>query len=157
MMQGVYMIKVTELEQVQALLYDLMANFHNICEENGLYYVVFGGTLLGAVRHQAMIPWDDDVDVCMPRKDYEKFCEIIGKKHSELHTINVYPQKNYIYEFAKFGLKRSLLIEKYLRPSFSKEKLYIDVFPIDGYPTVEDEKKYFRKLRHYKTGIVCLA
>lgn len=55
--------EVTEIKDIQKLLYELMKKFHEICEEYKLYYVVFGGTMLGAVRHQGMIPWDDDIDV----------------------------------------------------------------------------------------------
>lgn len=152
------MKKVEDIEKIQNLLYELMNEFHRICEENNLYYSIFGGTLLGAIRHQAIIPWDDDIDVCMPRKDYEKFCELVNDKYSYRLIVEKFPQKNYVYNFAKFCLKDSLLIENELLHKYSMGKLYIDVFPIDGYPPKEQEKQHFDKLRLNKKiigKIVC--
>ena len=144
------MVEVKDIREIQKHLYNLLSVFHDICEKNNLYYCVFGGTLLGAVRHEAIIPWDDDIDVCMPRKDYERFCNIVNEKYSEKYAVKIYPQDGYVYYYAKFCLKDSLLIEKWLLPRFSKLMLYIDVFPIDGYPPLEKEKKHFDKLRKLK-------
>lgn len=144
------MIEITETEDIQTLLYRLMEDFHAICEQHNLYYVIFGGTMLGAVRHQAMIPWDDDIDVCMPRNDYEKFCRIVNEKYTDKYIAKVYPQKGYVYGFAKFCLKHSLLEEFGLRAPYSKLMLYIDVFPVDGYPAKNEEKRHFDRLRFYK-------
>lgn len=142
-------IEITETEDIQKLLLGLLKGFHNICERYNLYYVVFGGTMLGAVRHQGMIPWDDDIDVCMPRKDYEKFCEIVDAQYSDIYTILNYPKEDYIYDYAKFCLNDSILTETEIRKKFSRLKLYIDVFPVDGYPPCEKEKEHFDKLRFY--------
>lgn len=143
------MIEIDKTEDIQQLLYRLMKAFHEICEENHLYYVIFGGTMLGAVRHQGMIPWDDDIDVCMPRKDYEAFCKIVESRYNEKYVVKHYPQENYIYDFAKFCLKDSCLIEYTLRKPLSKLMLYLDVFPVDGYPPEKQEKEHFDKLRFY--------
>lgn len=144
------MIEVTEVSDIQRLLYSLMKKFHEICEHYHLYYCIFGGTMLGAVRHQAIIPWDDDIDVCMPRGDYEKFCRIVNEKYTDNFIVKCYPQNGYVYNYAKFCLKDSILDEKDLLLSVSKLMLYIDVFPIDGYPPKNTEKKHFDKLRFYK-------
>jgi lipopolysaccharide cholinephosphotransferase len=68
----------TPLRQAQLVMLRLLKAFHSICEENGLRYWLDAGTLLGAVRHGGFIPWDDDVDVLMPRDDYLRFCGIAG-------------------------------------------------------------------------------
>ncbi len=66
----------TVLEEIQEYELDAFHYFVKICEENNLEYYAIGGTLLGAVRHQGFIPWDDDIDVAMPRPSYDKFLEI---------------------------------------------------------------------------------
>lgn len=145
-------VEVTELKDMQNLLYGMMKDLHDICQRHNLYYVIFAGTMLGAIRHQAIIPWDDDIDICMPRGDYEKFCRIINKQYSEKYTVKVHPQENYAYPFAKFCLNDSLLIETMMLPKYSRLMLYIDVFPLDGYPSEDEETKHFKKIRHYKSA-----
>lgn len=144
------MVEVADTSDIQKLLYYLMKEFHEICEQHDLYYCIFGGTMLGAVRHQTIIPWDDDIDVCMPRGDYEKFCRIVNEKYIDNFIVKCYPQKDYVYNFAKFCLKDSVLVERDFLPSVAKLMLYIDVFPVDGYPSEQTEKKHFDKLRFYK-------
>lgn len=148
-------VEVTETKDIQRLLLGLLKEFHEICEQHHLYYVVFGGTMLGAVRHKNIIPWDDDIDVCMPRKDYDKFCEIVNNEYTDKFIVKNYPQKNYIYDYAKFCLKDSCLIETKLRKCFSKLMLYIDVFPVDGYPPALEERQHFDKLRFYHQARIC--
>ena len=65
-----------ELTQWKGIITDVLRAFHEICEKYGLTYYAIGGTAIGAVRHQGIIPWDDDIDVGMPRPDFERFVEI---------------------------------------------------------------------------------
>ena len=141
-------VEVDSLLETQELLYLLIYEFHDLCERHALTYNAFGGTLLGAVRHQGIIPWDDDIDVSMPKPDYDKLKEIV--KAYDKFTIFDFPQKNYAYPFMKFCFSDTLLIES-TREKFCKLKLYIDVFPIEGYPK-ENEDAFFKKYKSYKMG-----
>lgn len=64
--------------------------FHRVCEENGISYYMNSGTMLGAVRHKGFIPWDDDVDITMMRKDYDKLVEIINSEYSDRYFMQTY-------------------------------------------------------------------
>ena len=66
------------LEEIKMIELSLLTEFDRLCKENGLYYTLCGGTLLGAVRHKGFIPWDDDVDVLMPRPDYDRLLNNIN-------------------------------------------------------------------------------
>lgn len=68
------------LKEIQNVSLDILKDLHKFCVENNINYTLCGGTLLGAIRHNGFIPWDDDVDVAMPRPDYERF---IKEFHSE--------------------------------------------------------------------------
>ena len=91
---------MTELQEVE---FQLLKTFVEFCEKHNLKYFLVGGSALGAVRHQGFIPWDDDVDVALPREDYDRFIEL-GKKEFTgdvfLQTYETDP--NYPYNFAKY-------------------------------------------------------
>ena len=69
--------------ELKQKLTEMLAWFHNYCVEHNLRYYVLGGTMLGAVRHKGFIPWDDDIDVGMPRADYEKFAQLMESEKKE--------------------------------------------------------------------------
>ena len=73
------MKRINTLEEIQNIELDMLSFIDRICADNGLRYFLAGGTLLGAVRHNGFIPWDNDVDISMPREDYLKFIEIVSE------------------------------------------------------------------------------
>jgi lipopolysaccharide cholinephosphotransferase len=116
----------TELRQGQLVMLRLMKIFAAVCEELGLTYWMDGGTLLGAVRHGGFIPWDDDVDVAMPRDQYEEFL----RKAPELLPYDVYLDTS--LEFAKLRDRYSTRIS--LEPEKPRDSIYIDIFPLKRFP-----------------------
>jgi lipopolysaccharide cholinephosphotransferase len=125
---------------------DILSFFHDFCQKNNLRYYAIGGTLLGAVRHKGFIPWDDDVDVMLPRSDYERFLQLfpqVDTGHYSLVSGKTNP--DYPYNFAKIEDNRTILFEKSMSYSFSG--IYIDVFPLDFLPeNPERRQKLNRQL-----------
>ena len=134
-------MKDVSSRELQKYLLEMMYWFHNFCVENNLRYYALGGTMLGAARHQGFIPWDDDLDVGMPRKDYEKLYTIM-KYHSGDRYILETPYSDAIdfnYCFSKLYDTKTTLVEN-LRFKI-KRGIYIDIFPLDGMGNTEEECK----------------
>jgi len=123
---------LTQLRHVQL---ELLDEFVRICEKYNLIYFLTTGTLLGAVRHKGFIPWDDDLDVAMPRKDYEKFIDIINEstnhKYYVLSNKIINNKSKYCLNFTKFCKKNTEYAESYKEPE-SFCGIYIDIFPFDN-------------------------
>lgn len=131
-----------ELKDVQKEALKILLSFVRVCDENNLIYYISGGTYLGAVRHHGFIPWDDDVDVAMPRKDYNKFLEIAEKELPEGYTINHFTRnKKSMYYVPKIENSKIKLLSRIAREE-KEVDLWIDVFPLDGLP----DNKFIRKL-----------
>lgn len=118
--------------QLKTMLLDMLSWFHAFCQENDLRYYVLGGTMLGAVRHQGFIPWDDDVDVGMPRGDYRRLEELLKGRQKERYVLETpnSPNKDYFYPFAKLYDTETTLIEN--TRCKIKRGIYLDIFPLDG-------------------------
>ena len=119
------------LEEVKKIQVEILKEVTRFCEDNGLRYFLAYGTLLGAVRHKGYIPWDDDIDIHMPRPDYEKFLELYSKKEGARYEVVTHEKdKNYHVPFAKIYLKGTLVSEYFYKQSVFG--VYIDIFPLDG-------------------------
>lgn len=142
----------SSLEQLHAVQLDMLVKFDRICAENGLVYFLDSGTALGAVRHGGFIPWDDDVDVAMPRADYDKLLEIGSRGLPDqlfLQTCETDPA--YMMPFAKIRLGNTFFPEPV--KDYDKLKyrgIYIDVFPFDRVPADAGEAgRAIRKSRFW--------
>jgi len=143
----------------------LLDEFKKICETNHLKYYLAAGTMLGAVRHKGFIPWDPDIDIIMPREDYENFLKIASKTLDQRFFLASYKTtKNHFNPHAKIYLNGTEIIytDKNFRKHTKEHKgLYIDFAPLDRAP--EDPKlqkkqareiAFYEKLRYYKEGTV---
>lgn len=121
-----------DLRKLQRLQTQIVVDIDKICMENDLKYYIIGGTLLGAVRHKGFIPWDDDIDLVMYRKDYNRLINIIQEKFSKKYFVQTfYTDKYYTRYVAKIRLNNTVLVESYLKKSNSHNGIYIDIFPLD--------------------------
>ena len=129
-------------EEIHARLLRMLKDLHKICVENHITYYMVCGTALGAVRHKGFIPWDDDVDIGMPRPDYERFSTLAREKFPEYLELRWYKNtKNSPFQFIKLIDNRTTLKEE--RYDNYVEGLYIDIFPLDG--AMPDE--FFENIR----------
>ena len=125
-----------KLEELKFVEVEILKEFVRICETLRLNYYVLGGTLLGAVRHKGFIPWDDDIDVGMLRKDYEVFIAEAQKllpEHLFLQTFRTDP--DWPGNFAKIRNSNTTFIETSVRNCRINHGAYIDIFPLDFYPS----------------------
>ncbi len=112
---------------------DVLDQIHKVCEENQLRYTLFYGTLLGAVRHGGFIPWDDDIDIAMPREDYNKLLEIWNDVAPAGYLLQTYyTDDDVVNNFAKIRKDHTT----YLQDESESEKKYhkgifVDIFPLD--------------------------
>ena len=119
-----------DLEEFKQIQLEILTEVDVFCKAKGLRFSLAAGTLLGAVRHKGFIPWDDDIDLLMPRPDYDIFCHSFS--HPDLEVLNL-AEKDYCVElFAKVSRKGTIMEDVAF-----KRRLWgvnIDIFPVDGAP-----------------------
>lgn len=138
------------MNELQEKLLLMFKWFHNFCSEHKLVYYALGGTALGAVRHKGFIPWDDDMDIGMPRPDYEKMLDIIKKENNFGQYIIEYPleYKDSMYPICKVYDTSTTLIENVKKQP--RRGIFIDIFPLDGIGNAEEESKNnYRKINFW--------
>lgn len=130
-------MKELTLKEIQGIGLDILKDVHEFCCNNHIKYSIFYGTLIGAVRHKGFIPWDDDIDIIMPRDDFEKFCDTYSSK--EGYSL-LKPRQNYLAFARIYDTKRTT--SETILPDAPIRGLgvSIDIFPVDK---VSDEKSEF--------------
>ena len=128
-----------------ATILDILKAFMEICKTHNLRYYCCAGTAIGAARHHGMIPWDDDIDVLMPRPDYDRVLEIAKKEDfGKYEVVTPYNNESYPLYFSKLVNRETTLIEEKERPCIIG--LYVDIFPLDATDDdLETAKALYRK------------
>lgn len=129
-------LTLDESRELKQVLLGIYKDFAALCDQYGLVYMLAGGSCLGAVRHRGFIPWDDDLDVMMPRSDYEKFIDVCKQgKLGEQYELD-YPNRHNDAKviFLKILKKGTVNEEIFDDNSPFSKGIYLDVFVLDGVP-----------------------
>lgn len=146
------MKKINENRQIQKIEIDILNFVVELCEKNNLTYYLAGGTLLGAIRHKGFIPWDNDVDIAMPRPDYNKLCYLFENDiiNNRYRMYKLKGNNDCYFPFIKIIDSYTSLREKERGISSESMGVFIDIFPIDG---IENNKivsqKKLKKVRRW--------
>lgn len=137
------------LKELHKTQIEILDEIDRICKENRITYFLVGGTMLGAVRHNGFIPWDDDVDIGMLRSDYNKFKElclnnnVLNEKYF-LHCLET--DSNYWLPFMKVRKNNTTFGEKSIKNLDTHKGIFVDIFPYDN---VKYESSFFQKIRSF--------
>lgn len=137
-----------DIRDLQMVELDIAKAFVTICEKHHLRYFMLGGTLLGAIRHQGFIPWDDDMDLGMPRPDYEKFKRIAEKELPAPYRLDSFAHGGHYYYLRVINPTVKLWRTKGQKKT--KIDVWIDIFPLDGAPDTKEELMQWNKNVHIK-------
>lgn len=139
-------IRMLQMEEL-----NILKDIKYICEKENIRYFMIGGTLLGAIRHNGFIPWDDDIDIAMPRNDYEKFLSIAYKYFSDNIKIqNFKTDDKYRYYITRIINEKILVKEKrFIGKDTPQAYAAVDIFPIDGSPN----NSFLRKIHYIRVMV----
>ena len=144
------MREITDLKELQAIELDILLFVDKVCRENQIKYFLCGGTALGAIRHKGFIPWDDDIDIMMPRPDYEKFLTIMDCQTQTRYQCFHFGKKrpNWYHTYAKVADTHTVLVNN--NTDIKGLGVLIDVFPLDGInpKTVQKDYRKFERAEH---------
>lgn len=131
------MIEINSIEETKRRALNILLDIDEFCRQNDICYFLAYGTLLGAIRHNGFIPWDDDIDIMMPRPDYERFNKLYSSSRFGKLMAG---DEDYVYPFTKIFDKETQIVEDI---NVKKQicGIYVDVFPLDGVPSDEEAQR----------------
>ncbi|WP_407894629.1 LicD family protein [Lacticaseibacillus sp. N501-2] len=126
-------VPITDIEEFQHITLNILSDFNKLCEEFQLQYYLAYGTLIGALRHKGFIPWDDDIDIIMPREEYNRFVTICKSRGEHRYSLlSTETCKNYKSPYPKYIDNNTELIQQYGFRDDIPMGIYIDIFILDG-------------------------
>ena len=154
------MKKELSKDEIHNELYKMLCDFADYCDNHHLRYYLVGGTLLGAVRHQGFIPWDDDIDVGMPRPDYERFLDLVKVEPiADNLVVNSDREGTLSLPFAELhntDIRLERPTSEFIGEDYQILSLFMDIFPQDGMPSDENKAanlmSIMKKLRYLSTA-----
>lgn len=146
------------VKDIQNVSLDILRDIHQFCVDHDIKYTLQGGTLLGAVRHQGFIPWDDDIDIAMPRPDYNRFIHTYhSPKGYKVFSRELAECKDSVFiAYSRVcDMERTFVDDRLSFWSYAKTGLWVDVFPLDGdLEDVEKSRSRLKRIRGYwKVGV----
>lgn len=146
------LIKVKSLNEIKEIELKILLDIKKICESANIRYYLCGGTLLGAIRHNGFIPWDDDIDIYMPRPDVERFIKAMERVSQNYRVLKPLDE-GYYYNFVKVVDINTIMIEKGIN-RIEGLGVFVDIIILDGMPNKsKDIKKRYRKLESLRNKI----
>lgn len=138
------------LEERKEILISILNSVDSYCRENNLKYFLAYGSLLGAIRHKGFIPWDDDIDIVMPRADYEKLIANFNIGRSDSYKVHsIHSDKNYMHQYAKVSDTDTIMVEE--SQGATVIGVNLDIFPIDKLSNdIDKALALYRKIKFYK-------
>lgn len=141
--------EIRDASEIKKITLDILLHIKSFCDENEIRYYLGYGTLLGAIRHKGFIPWDDDIDILMPRCDYKKFIKMYKERPGRYAALDL-SLDGYYYNYCKVVDTNTILYEDGCIP-INNMGIYVDIFPLDGMPDerekTEQQLKKLIKLR----------
>lgn len=141
----------TLLKEHQQVMLELLQEFDRVCSKYSISYTLFAGTLLGSIRHGGFIPWDDDIDVAVLRKDYDKFLSVAPGELKGAYYLQQEFSAHWPMFFSKLRKNGTACIEKCIpRDKLQHQGIYIDIFPIDAL----SDNKIAARLQFFASKVV---
>lgn len=135
----------TQLRQLQMVQLEILKVIDRLCREHGIAYSLYAGTLLGAIRHKGFIPWDDDLDICMSREEYDRFLQAWEVEQPAGYLLqNKENTPSFTQSFTKIRKEHTCFLQYDWERGRYHTGIFVDVFPIDRLPEKPMEKKLFQ-------------
>lgn len=125
-------MKQLTVEDAKQIELEILDYIDTLCKKHNINYIINYGTLIGAVRHEGFIPWDDDIDLSMPREDYQRFINIFQKEKSKYELLSLETDKNYFNNFIKITDSTTKIIDTRNTKTY-ESGIFIDIFPMDRF------------------------
>ncbi len=121
------------IEEAQKVQLEILLEFDKLCKKHDIHYQLFSGTLIGAIRHNGFIPWDDDIDVCMLREEYDRFLAVSAKELDGNYFLqNYHTDKKFQSQYSKIRKNKTRYVENLVQDVEMHQGIFIDVFPYDN-------------------------
>ena len=149
------MRKITNLDEMREIELGIMKDVHAFCVKHHIRYYLSHGTLIGAIRHNGFIPWDDDIDIFMPRNDYSRFCKLFTDSENEFHLklVNHRTKPYFGRAMSKVIDTRTVLTETDFRGD-DPIGVFVDIWPLDGVPNSTILRYLYFKICKFINGLI---